>query len=104
MNFATNDNPSAFKTFMEGYWNQMADEIYRNFSEALSDFRATEGDEPHERLIAEIRAFRVAGRFPRLADIRSAYSDPFWKSYGRIIVQEDFEPLDATWFDVGNVR
>ena len=104
MTLASNDYPSAFKTFMEGYWNQMADEIYSNLSEALSDFHATEGDEPHERLIAEIRAFRAAGRFPRLADIRSTYSDPFWKSYGRIIVQEDFETFDATWFDVGSVR
>lgn len=82
----------------------MATEIYSNFSDALSDFRATEGDGPHERLIAEIGLFRAAGRFPHLANIQSAYSDPFWKSYDRIVVQEDLEFLGTTSPDVGGVR
>lgn len=81
---------------MEGYWNQMADEIYDGFGEALSDFRAAEGDEPYERRIAEITALRAVGRFPPLRDIRAAYGDLFWKSYDRIIVQEDLDILDAT--------
>lgn len=28
-----NDNWTAFHTFLSGYWNQMADEIYASFSE-----------------------------------------------------------------------
>jgi hypothetical protein len=95
MNSISNGNPSAFHTFMKGYWNQMADEIYNGFGEALSDFRATEGDEPYERLIAEIIALRAVGRFQPLKDIRAAYGAPFWKSYDRIIVQEDLDILDA---------
>ena len=101
MKCVSNDNPSAFQTFMLGYWNQMASEIYNSFGEALSDFRATEGSSAHERLIAEIRALHAAGRFPRLADIRSAYSDPFWKNYNRIIVREDLEHGSAALFDLG---
>ncbi|WP_296716900.1 hypothetical protein [Erythrobacter sp.] len=104
MTVISNDNPSAFQTFMEGYWNQMATEIYSSFSDALSDFRATEGDGLHKRLIAEIGVFRAAGRFPQMADIQSAYSDPFWKSYDRIIVQEDLESIGATSPDIGVVR
>jgi len=96
MNSISNGNPSAFHTFMEGYWNQMADEIYNGFGEALSDFRATEGGEPYERLIAEIVALRAVGHFPPLKGIRAAYGAPFWKNYDRIIVQEDLDILDAS--------
>lgn len=74
----------------------MADEIYNGLGEALSDFRVTEGDEPYERLIAEIIALRAVGRFPPLKDIRAAYGAPFWKRYDRIIVQEDLHILDTT--------
>ena len=81
---------------MEGYWNQMADEIYNGFGEALSDFRVTEGEEPYQRLIAEIIGLRAVGRFLPLKDIGAAYDAPFWKSYDRIIVQEDLDIIDAT--------
>lgn len=45
---------------MLGCWNQMAEEIYNSFSEAWSDFRATEGGSPYERLIEEIQALHDA--------------------------------------------
>jgi len=86
-----NDNWTAFHTFLSGYWNQMADEIYASFSEALSDFRTTEGDQLYKRLIAELETLRAAGRFLPVARIRSAQRDPFWKGYGRIVVLEDLE-------------
>jgi hypothetical protein len=86
-----NDNWTAFHTFLSGYWNQMADEIYASFSEALSDFRATEGEQSYKRLIGELEALYVAGRFLPIARIRSARRDPFWKRYGRIVVLEDLE-------------
>lgn len=104
MAFISNDNPSAFHTFMEGYWNQMADGIYGSFSEALADFRNTEGDGSYKRLTAEIEDLRATGRFPHLADVKTAYSDLFWKSYGRIIVQEDLETLGDMSPDIGGGR
>ncbi|MFL9840935.1 contact-dependent growth inhibition system immunity protein [Sphingomonas sp. ST-64] len=94
MELMPNDNPSAFKTFMDGYWNQTASDVYNDFGAALSDYKRTEGNEAYKRLIVEIEELRAVGRFPRLADIRCAYADPFWKDYDRIIVQEDVEAVD----------
>lgn len=71
----------------------MADELYASFGEALSDFRITEGDRPYQRLIGELEALHAAGRFPPVARVRSAYRDPFWKGYGRIVVLEDLETI-----------
>jgi hypothetical protein len=91
MKDAQNDNGTAADTFLSGYWNQMADELYASFGEALSDFRVTEGDLAYNRLVEELEALSVAGRFPPRARVQSAYRDPFWKRYGRIVVLEDLE-------------
>lgn len=93
MKEALNDNATAFRTFLTGYWNQMADELYSSFEEALSDFRVTEGDRLYQRLVGELEALHAAGRFLPVARIQSAYDDPFWKGYGRIVVLEDLATI-----------
>jgi hypothetical protein len=91
MKEALNDDPTAFQTFLSAYWNQMADELYADFGEALSDFRVTEGDRSYKRLMGELAALHAGGRFLPVARVQSAYHDPFWKGYGRIVVLEDLE-------------
>ncbi|MBB4837722.1 hypothetical protein HNP52_000773 [Sphingomonas kyeonggiensis] len=71
----------------------MADELYSSFEEALFDFRVTEGDLPYQRLIGELKALRAAGRFLPVARVQSAYDNPFWKGYGRIVVLEDLATI-----------
>lgn len=78
-------------TFLEGYWNQMASEIYRDFDDALLDFCATEGGEAYGRLLREFRECLDAGRFPSRVDLKSAYSDAFWRQFSCILVREDLE-------------
>lgn len=88
-----NDYRPAFDKFMCGYWNQMAGELYATFDDAVADFRNTEGTQLYRLLTQEIGALHAAGRFPPRATIRSAYRDPFWSKYDRIVVREDLERL-----------
>lgn len=78
----------------------MADELYTSFDEALFDFRTTEGERSYKRLLSELQALYVAGRFPPIASIKSAYHDPFWRTCSRIVVLEDLEASGIMSSDV----
>lgn len=92
---AANDNGTIFAYFMDGYWNQMAPDLYASFDDALADFKATEGEHRFVQLRTALSALHRQGRFPSIADIKDAYQDPFWKPYGMILTADDLMSCKA---------
>ena len=76
---------------MEGYWNQMADELYPDFDAGLSDFKDTEGERAFHSLKLELLAMHRTGRFPPQSEIKAHYSDSFWKRFDRIVTADQIE-------------
>src|SRR3990167_4284606 len=91
----SNDNHTMFEYFMMGYWNQMALDIYENLSDALNDFRKTEGKDRFISLSNEISALYLQGVFPEASKIGKAYSDSFWDNFSRIITNEEIESCNS---------
>ena len=92
---AANDNGSIFAYFMDGYWNQMAPDVYASFDAALADFRETEGEHRFAQLQTVLATLHRQGRFPSMANIEDAYQDPVWKPYGMILTAEDVASCKA---------
>ncbi|WOF41683.1 hypothetical protein KNJ79_10440 [Sphingopyxis indica] len=92
---AANDNGKIFAYFMDGYWNQMAPDLYASFDAALDDFRETEGEHRLAQLQTALAILHRQGRFPSIANISDAYQDPFWKPYDRILTAEDLASCKA---------
>ena len=76
---------------MEGYWNQMADELYPDFDAGLSDFKDTEGERAFRALKLELLTMYSTGRFPPLSEIRTHYSNSFWKRFDHIVTADQIE-------------
>ena len=79
---------------MEGYWNQMADELYPDFDAGLSDFKDTEGERAFHSLKLELLTMYNTGRLPPLSKIKAHYSDSFWKRFDRIVTADQIEKSD----------
>ena len=69
----------------------MADELYADFSAALSDFRKSEGEPSYKRLLVDLGMAVSAGHIRPLKEIRYARQNHFWNEYDRIVVREDLE-------------
>ena len=89
----SNDNTSAFEDFMLGYWHQMSPDLYSSLSEALVDYKAMEGRKRHTYLLDDIIQLVAEDRFPSVENLESAYNDPFWARFGRILTIDEVMPI-----------
>ncbi len=86
---------------MQRYWHQMADQLYPSLGAALEEYRIENGEKSFNRLSREIGEMMADGRFPKQAEIRSAYSNPFWKAFDRIIT---IEQLNESFAQASDLR
>lgn len=78
-----------FSYFMDGYWNQMSPDIYKDFRDAVTDFKNTEGKERFFILCEELSRLVKIGRIPSMSGLEAAHKDKFWENFGMILTIED---------------